>query len=94
MFVTSTATPWIAAVAADNLARVLSESFIPFRAADIFAFACSERTRPVAETAKLARASSDNTRDLNFSKVSFVCLYPNVEPAVVKILYSGFNKSI
>ena len=73
-FVTTTDTPLINAVAADNLARVSIESLRPLRDSDICNFSSSVITLPVAAMDKIFRVSSLTLRLLNLSKVYWVCL--------------------
>ena len=94
MFVISTGIPLITAPIVDNLTLVWSESITPVRAMEILVLACSVNKRPKAASAKLARVLSDVLRSLNFLKVSSVCLYPELLPAILNIFYSGFIRSI
>ena len=85
---TLTGTPLSVVAAAENLARVSFESWIPLRASDIFFLSSSVKILPVAAKDKLFLVSSLTLRSfLKNSNVSSLCLNPKEEPACSKTLY-------
>lgn len=69
-------------------------SLIPLRPSDNFLRVSSVRTLPVAAKDKFSLVTKLTLRPfLKNSRVDWLCLNPNKEPASFNILYSGFNIS-
>lgn len=91
---TETVTPLRAIAALENLTRVILESLIPSLRSDNFLRSSGDRILPEAALDKFSLVESLTFRSfLKNSNVSVLCLKPKREPALFKILYSGFNKS-